>query len=58
MIDDPTVSFANGKDAKPERAKILDSGWVGMFAGDGWVYYPPRQIERISSEDGHGGMPL
>ena len=53
MIDDCEICFVNGNTVNAKRARIKDSGWVSVWseADDGWVYYPPRQIDRIVSRD-------
>ena len=53
MIEPATVMFTNGNEVDAVRANIKDSGWVAINAdGEGWVYYPPRQIDRIVSRRG------
>ena len=53
MIEPATVMFTNGNEVEAVRAQIKDSGWVAINAdGDGWIYYPPRQIDRIVSRRG------
>ena len=50
MIDDATVWFTNGKSVEVARVNFKDGGFVGLRAGDGWVYYPREQIARVVSE--------
>jgi len=51
-----TVYFAEDADrrdngvANVENVVWKDGGWVGLLADDGWVYYPPRHIDRIVSQ--------
>jgi len=53
MIEPATVHFENGKVIEAVRVGIKDSGWVAVNAdGDAWVYYPPRQVDRIVSRRG------
>lgn len=52
MIRPATIGFSNGNEVEVERAKIKESGWVAVYLDDGWVYYPPRQIDRIVSRRG------
>ena len=33
-----------------ENVVWKEGGWVGLLADDGWVYYPPRHIDRIVSQ--------
>lgn len=50
MIEPATVKFSNGNSVDAVRVRIKDSGWVAVNAdGRDWVYYPPRQIDRIVS---------
>lgn len=53
MIEPATVKFTNGNDVDAVRARIIESGWVAVNAdGGGWVYYPPRHVDRIVSRSG------
>lgn len=50
MIEPARIVFSNGNEVEAVRATIKDSGWVAINAdGDGWIYYPPRQVDRIVS---------
>ena len=51
MIENPTVTFTNGKSVDAERVKFKDGGFVAVRASDGWAYYPREQIGRIVSRD-------
>lgn len=53
MIEDCRVCFSNGNTVDAKRVRIKDSGWVSVqsMAEDGWVYYPPRQVDRIISRE-------
>jgi len=51
-----TVYFADDPDrdsgiAEVENVVWKEGGWVGLLASDGWVYYPPRHIDRIVSKN-------
>jgi len=50
-----TVHFTSGGEgiggeAVVENVTWKEGGWVGLLADDGWVYYPPRHIDRIVSK--------
>lgn len=51
MIEAATVRFSNGEEVEAERVKFKDGGWLGVRAGDGWVYYPPDAVARVVSRD-------
>jgi len=52
MITECTVEFADGSATDVVRVNIKDSGWVAVNAdNNGWVYYPPRKVERIVSRN-------
>jgi hypothetical protein len=49
MIEDATLQFVNGNTVGVDRAKFLDSGWLGVSRDGDWTYYPPRMIARVVS---------
>ena len=51
MIEGATVCFVNGNEVDVERVKFKSGGWIGVRAGDSWIYYPPHAIGRVVSTD-------
>jgi len=54
MMMPATVHFADGDEkggvVEVRNVNFKDGGWVGLLVDGGWVYYPPRAINRIVSE--------
>jgi hypothetical protein len=51
MLEDATVYFVDGESVDVDRVKFKDSGFIGVRADNGWVYYPREAIGRVVSRD-------
>jgi len=49
MIEPAEIHLTNDHVVQAERARIKDNGWVAANPGDGWDYYPPHAVNRVSS---------
>jgi len=52
MIEDALVIFNDGDFVDADRVKFVNSSWVGVNGGDGWVYYSNDNIKKIDCREG------
>jgi hypothetical protein len=51
MIEGARVVFEDGNMSVVERVNFKDGGWIGIFNGEAWSYYPPHEIDHVVSTD-------